>query len=537
MEALADMSVQGEWESLLAALQRNDESVNSVDAVDSLFLLNCLPSGYGRSLGNALAFNTSVTSLTLSVYILVKENADTIETDDFASLVNYVATSPVLHTVVCETYLSTSPESICLIFADHLLRAVGSNIHIRSLRFDRGMVYEPQHMTGFLNQTTSLKELELSISGDFLSDQQLQLAVVGALTNNAHITHLTLHFGFDDDAAAYTRVLEVLRQNVTLQKLDLTFGYPDVVVPGHVWSLLLGSGIPLRGLGLTSAKFDLDSTQQLLNGLISRGTVLDLKLDMCSFDNRALDQLADFLPVSPLRHLAIRLLSRPACVLLRQLAMTLPTRMESLDLLYLDGEIVVPLVTFLKSAVHLKELLVDSSWLEANERATLENGLRGNGSLVAVGEGLRDVYCRRNTSLRLLLGQNPLPPADVLLVPKLFRAAMAAEKMAPTMIFMGLLGCDRLATGWRRVGVVCGRSLESAVHRLYGNQLPLSEFLRTLCLATTLFFMIGGYWLMRSLKDLVLTALCGVWRAITVKSEQGWLWTSNARHGEGQSRR
>jgi ATP:ADP antiporter, AAA family len=66
------------------------------------------------------------------------------------------------------------------------------------------------------------------------------------------------------------------------------------------------------------------------------------------------------------------------------------------------------------------------------------------------------------------------------------------------------------ATGWRRVGVVCGRTLESAVHRLYGNQLPLSEFLRTLCLATTLFFMIGGYWLMRSLKDPVLTALCGV---------------------------
>jgi hypothetical protein len=455
MEALADMSVQGEWESLLAALQRNDESVNSVDDDDSLFLRHFLPSGYGRSLGNALALNTSVTSLTLSVYILVKENADTIETDDFTSLLNYVATSPVLHTVGCETYCGLEPthESICSIFADHLLRAVGSNLHIRTLRFDRGMVYEPQHMTGFLNHTTSLKELTLSISGDFLSDQ-LQLAVVGALTNNAHITHLTLHFGWNDDAAAYTRVLEVLRHNVTLQKLGLTFGGCADVVPGHVWSLLLGSGIPLRGLGLTRAKFDLDATQQLLNGLISRGTVLDLKLDRCSFDNRALDQLADFLPVSPLQHLAIRLPSPQACVLVRQLAVTLPTRMESLDLLYLDGEIVVPLVTFLKNAVHLKKLSVDSFWLEANERATLENGLRGNGSLVAVGEGLRDVYCRRNTSLRLLLGQRPLPPADVLLVPlppadvllvpKLFRAAMAAEKMAPTMIFMGLLGCDRL---------------------------------------------------------------------------------------------
>lgn len=46
--------------------------------------------------------------------------------------------------------------------------------------------------------------------------------------------------------------------------------------------------------------------------------------------------------------------------------------------------------------------------------------------------------------------------------------------------------------------------------RLYGNQLPPHEMLRTLALASTLFFMIGGYWLFRSLKDPVLTALCGV---------------------------
>ena len=45
--------------------------------------------------------------------------------------------------------------------------------------------------------------------------------------------------------------------------------------------------------------------------------------------------------------------------------------------------------------------------------------------------------------------------------------------------------------------------------RLYGDKLPPSEMLRTLCLATTLFFMIGGYWLLRSLKDSVLMALCG----------------------------
>ena len=49
------------------------------------------------------------------------------------------------------------------------------------------------------------------------------------------------------------------------------------------------------------------------------------------------------------------------------------------------------------------------------------------------------------------------------------------------------------------------------LHRyLYGDKLPPSETIRTLCLSSTLFFMIGGYWLLRSLKDPVLTALCGV---------------------------
>mmetsp|Transcript_16272 Transcript_16272/g.32726 ORF Transcript_16272/g.32726 Transcript_16272/m.32726 type:complete len:775 (+) Transcript_16272:172-2496(+) len=45
---------------------------------------------------------------------------------------------------------------------------------------------------------------------------------------------------------------------------------------------------------------------------------------------------------------------------------------------------------------------------------------------------------------------------------------------------------------------------------LYGTTLPPREMVRTLCLAMTLFFLIGGYWLLRSLKDPVLTALCGV---------------------------
>ena len=45
---------------------------------------------------------------------------------------------------------------------------------------------------------------------------------------------------------------------------------------------------------------------------------------------------------------------------------------------------------------------------------------------------------------------------------------------------------------------------------MYSDKLPTSEFRRTLCLSMTLFFMIGGYWLLRSLKDPVFTALCGV---------------------------
>lgn len=65
--------------------------------------------------------------------------------------------------------------------------------------------------------------------------------------------------------------------------------------------------------------------------------------------------------------------------------------------------------------------------------------------------------------------------------------------------------------GWRGRGCIAMRRfLEATVHRLYGPQLSLDEFVRTLILAATLFFMIGGYWLLRSLKDPVLTALCGV---------------------------
>ena len=62
----------------------------------------------------------------------------------------------------------------------------------------------------------------------------------------------------------------------------------------------------------------------------------------------------------------------------------------------------------------------------------------------------------------------------------------------------------------RRIVATLGRLAKSIHSRLYGDALPPSEMVRTMCLAMTLFFMIGGYWLLRSLKDPVLTALCGV---------------------------
>ncbi|GMH52358.1 hypothetical protein TrLO_g4397 [Triparma laevis f. longispina] len=52
-------------------------------------------------------------------------------------------------------------------------------------------------------------------------------------------------------------------------------------------------------------------------------------------------------------------------------------------------------------------------------------------------------------------------------------------------------------------------TLESTFHTLYGP-LPLPEILRSIRLSLPLFFLIGSYWLLRSLKDPVITAICGV---------------------------
>lgn len=55
------------------------------------------------------------------------------------------------------------------------------------------------------------------------------------------------------------------------------------------------------------------------------------------------------------------------------------------------------------------------------------------------------------------------------------------------------------------------RACAKSIHRrVYGDSFPWDDFVRTMVLSSTLFVMIGGYWLLRSLKDVVLTALCGV---------------------------
>lgn len=62
----------------------------------------------------------------------------------------------------------------------------------------------------------------------------------------------------------------------------------------------------------------------------------------------------------------------------------------------------------------------------------------------------------------------------------------------------------RSKTGW------IWRRAEKLYHVLYGDKLPPAEMLRTLCLGSTLFLVMAVYWTMRSLKDPILTALCGV---------------------------
>lgn len=54
--------------------------------------------------------------------------------------------------------------------------------------------------------------------------------------------------------------------------------------------------------------------------------------------------------------------------------------------------------------------------------------------------------------------------------------------------------------------------LNALFERLYGK-MTWEEKLRLLWLASTLFFIIGGYWLLRSLKDPVISTVCA-WNCI-----------------------
>ena len=101
-----------------------------------------------------------------------------------------------------------------------------------------------------------------------------------------------------------------------------------------------------------------------------------------------------------------------------------------------------------------------------------------------------------------LVGGKSRMPGDM------YAAALDDDDRADSFLDTPL--SDTRGSRWERTIAANLRFFERLYHKLYGDSLPLSEMIRTLYLAATLFFMIGGYWLLRSLKDPVLTALCGV---------------------------
>jgi hypothetical protein len=479
-----------EWEQMLAALQRNDASVTTVDILEMAVDRDLVPQRCGHALGSALLHNTSVTSLTLDVSMLREEDEDDEEDEDqdpdssaspimiedYELLINYVATSAALHQVCVDSSQSWPyvKDPFSVTFAAHLVRAVGSNSNIRVLRFGFSALYEPLSMVSLLNETTSLETLELEVSGHVLPYES-RLMVAQALAINTQITHLNLKFGDDDGdgAVEIPPVLQVLHQNVTLRNLALQFD-GRVVVPGDVWSSLLQSGIPLCVLDLCQARFNRDNMEHLLHGLINKSNAIGLKLHSCHFDHGSLDALVEFLPpiIKPLVsrltiqnphfgpdypkwnlltgtlytfspfHLGVLLDGDDTCALLRTLTSKSPRHMTSLALLRrLSTAETGALVTFVKSAVHLEKLSIVSDQSETFH-TMLGEALRENGSLLHACEGLTDVYHRRNSNLRLLLVQRPMTLADLSLLPSLFQAAKAVKKMAANIIYT--LTCSEL---------------------------------------------------------------------------------------------
>jgi hypothetical protein len=464
-----------EWELVLDALERNDASGTTV-------LVHYFD--HGQSMGINLKLRSTAAYLFLEVPRRYLEGTP-MTANDCALLLHYVATSTALRTVWLEPFDAFEPLDSFIgfgvtrysIFAEQIMRAARRNNNIRALTLSTDVSFDPSQMVEFLDQTTSLKELHLDVSRCVLSDEK-RLIVLGALARNTHITDLTLEFQDGDaEMLALTVTLQTLHENTTLQKLCLFSSKYPLFVPGHAWSLLLGSGIPLHCLSLSNVSFDHAAMKGLLKGLIGRDTTIDLKLNACTFSNGAIDELmcsvptmrkhlvstltiswhqfdrsdtrlkdlmTKIYPLSPFQHLAINLEGNFTRALLGQLTIKSPPHMESLTL---RGFNVVQteteaLAAFVKSAIHLKKLSVDSSLLDRNERAMLKVALRENGSLAKVHGGLPRTYCRRNRALHLLLKQHPIPLAKLSLVPSFCHAAKAAKKMGATLIFAGLLGCD-----------------------------------------------------------------------------------------------
>jgi len=145
------------------------------------------------------------------------------------------------------------------------------------------------------------------------------------------------------------------------------------------------------------------------------------------------------------------------------------------------------------------------------EGASTEGGSQWNTmTLQSAGAGPRESIATDAEASEGLVSSSSHKKKKGLAGEDIYSQAEALEADDRADSFLDTPLSDTRGTRWERTVAANLRFLESIYHKLYGDSLPLSEMIRILTLASTLFFMIGGYWLMRSLKDPVLTALCGV---------------------------
>jgi hypothetical protein len=456
-----------EWERTLGALQRDDTFTTVNFHCDD----RRAPHQNNRSSGINLELSSSVITMTLQVPRPSLGSTTPITTEEYARLLDtHVATSAALRTIrlLAPEWNTLIPTGISVL-AEQMMRAARRNHNVCALELSYGVSYDPLQMVEFLDQTTSLQQLQLDVSRRILSDES-RLIVMQALARNTQITNLFLKFNADDGVQIVSQSLQTLHQNTALQKLCVALWGTTLTIPGHVWTLLLRSGIPLRSLALWDISFDRDAAKGLMDGLIARKTDIDLELNACFFDHEAIDEvilsiptmrknmvstltirhqcyrrncprmnnmIEKIYPLSPFKHLAIDLSGDFTRALLSQLTIKSPPLMESLTLLGTDCEHadMEALAIFIKSAIHLKTLSVELSEQNKNFRTTLEKALRENGSVETVSMGLTRTYCDRNANLRLLLQQQPMPPANLSLVPSLFQAAKSAKNMVANIIF------------------------------------------------------------------------------------------------------